>query len=103
MLRYGAIILIGLMVLAHSSPCLAADNALTKLGRGLNNTLTGWIEVPEHMYSVSQEENVFMGLTYGSVKGAGYCAARTAAGAVETGTFIFPEYDRPIMEPKYKF
>lgn len=103
MLKYGIMLMIGCLIMAYSSPCLAEDNALTKLGRGLNNTLTGWIEVPDHIYNVSQEENIFMGLTYGSVKGTAHCVARTSAGAIESGTFIFPDYDKPLMEPKYKF
>ena len=103
MLKYGIVAVILTVVLACGSTCLAEENALTKLGRGLNNALTGWIEIPDHMYEVSKEHNVGMGMTYGAVKGAAYCTARTTAGAIEAGTFMLPEYDKPIMEPKYKF
>jgi len=103
MMKFGIVLMVAVMVLAVGSHCQAEDNAFTKFGRGLNNALTGWIEVPDHMIEVSRDENILAGLTYGSVKGSAYCAARTTAGAFEVGTFVFPEYDKPIMEPKHKF
>lgn len=103
MMKFGIVLMVAVVVLAMGSPCMAEDNAFTKLGRGLNNALTGWMEVPDSMVEVGRDENVFAGLTYGSVKGSAYCVARTTAGAFELGTFVFPEYDKPIMEPKHKF
>jgi len=103
MYKYGIILIVLMLCLAIGTPCEAEQNALTKLGRGLNNTLTGWIEIPEGIYNTSRDENVFLGLTAGTVEGSSYCVVRTTAGALETGTFIFPKYDEPLMEPKYKF
>jgi putative exosortase-associated protein (TIGR04073 family) len=98
----GLIVILGLTMMMGST-CMAEEaTPITKLGNGLNNVLTGWIEVPEQIYEVSKEENPFVGLTYGAVKGSGYCAGRTSAGALDVGLFVFPEYDKPIVEPKHK-
>jgi len=103
MIRYTTALTIMGLIICISSLCLAEGSALTKLGNGLNNAFTGWMEIPEQMYETSQEINALVGLTYGTAKGSGYCAARMMAGAIDAGTFIFPEYDKPIMEPKNDF
>ena len=50
------IALVMVMVLAIASSSYAQDPA-KKLGRGLANILTGWIELPKNIYDVSVEEN----------------------------------------------
>ncbi len=87
-----------------SQPCYAQD-AFTKLGRGVSNTLTGWVELPKNIYNTSAEDNAFAGLTLGTAKGVGMAIVRTGAGLYEVATFPFPinpEY-RPVLEPEYVF
>ncbi len=92
------------LLLATASVCFAQD-ALSKLGRGVANTLTGWVELPKNVYDTSVEDNAFTGMTLGLAKGAGMTLVRTGAGIFEIATFPFalPEDYRPILEPEYVF
>lgn len=96
----------GLMILTSvfPPPCYAQD-PFTKLGRGVANTLTGWVEVPKNICSTSTEENVLSGITLGTIKGLGLGLLRTGAGIYDIVTFPFPlpEGYRPFLEPEYVF
>src|SRR3989338_9553658 len=90
------------LVLSAATVCFAND-AFTKLGRGVANALTGWVELPKNIYNVSVEENALAGVTLGLAKGAGMTIVRTGAGIYEIATFPFPlpqDY-KPILEPEY--
>ncbi|OGW84040.1 MAG: hypothetical protein A3C47_01440 [Omnitrophica bacterium RIFCSPHIGHO2_02_FULL_51_18] len=92
------------LVLSAATVCFAND-AFTKLGRGVANALTGWVELPKNIYNVSVEENALAGVTLGLAKGAGMTIVRTGAGIYEIATFPFPlpqDY-KPILEPEYVF
>ena len=92
------------LMLSATTVCLASD-AFTKLGRGVANTLTGWVELPKNIYKTSVDENAFSGLTVGLCKGAGMTIVRTGAGIYEIATFPFPvpENFKPVLEPEYVF
>lgn len=92
------------LVLMTTTVCFAQD-AFTKLGRGVANMLTGWVELPKNIYNTSVEDNAFTGMTLGLAKGAGMSLVRTGAGIYEIATFPFPlpENYRPILEPEYVF
>ena len=93
-----------LLVITAATVCFAQD-PFTKLGRGVANTLTGWVELPKNIYNTSVEDNAFTGMTLGLAKGAGMTLVRTGAGIYEIATFPFPlpESYRPILEPEYVF
>jgi putative exosortase-associated protein (TIGR04073 family) len=78
-------------------------NALTKLGRGLTNAITGSVEIPKQIYLVSKEREPITGITYGTAKGVCVGLLRTGAGVYDTLGFAFPPYDKPILEPEYVF
>ena len=92
------------MVLAVATASYAQDPA-KKLGRGLANILTGWIELPKNIYDVSVEDNPLAGLTIGLAKGIGMTIVRTGAGIYEVVTFPFPipEDYGPVLEPEFVF
>jgi len=96
--------LVLLVILNLSSPVFAQDMG-RKLGRGLGNILTGWLEIPKNIYDTSVESNVFAGLTLGTVKGVGMTVVRTVVGSYEVATFPFPvpEEYKPIIEPEFVF
>jgi len=48
-----------------------AQDPAKKLGRGLANILTGWVELPKNIYDTSVEDNPLSGLTIGLAKGVG--------------------------------
>ena len=82
-----------------------AQNPGTKLGRGIMNILTGWIELPKNVYETSVEENVIAGLTMGLAKGVGMTVVRIGAGVFEAVTFPLPipEDYEPVLEPEFVF
>ena len=82
-----------------------AQEPFTKLGRGVANTMTGWVELPKDVYSTSVESNAFSGMTAGLAKGVGMAVVRTGAGIYEIATFPFPvpEKYKPVLEPEYVF
>ena len=103
-LKAASVYLIVVASLLTASVCYAQD-PFTKLGRGVANTLTGWVELPKNVYSTSTENNAFAGLTLGLATGAGMSLVRTGAGIYEIATFPFPipqDY-KPILEPEYVF
>ena len=76
-----------------------------KLGRGVTNIITGWVELPKRVHETSQRSGAGAGLTVGVLRGFGYGFVRTAAGVYETLTFPVPappEY-RPLLHPAYVF
>ena len=93
-----------LAMLGMATQCYAQDPA-KKLGRGLANILTGWVELPKNIYQTSVEENVLSGLTMGLAKGIGMTIVRTGAGVYETVTFPFPipEGYEPVLQPEFVF
>ena len=95
---------LALAVLTTATVCFASD-PFTKLGRGVANTLTGWVEIPKNIYNTSVEDNAFSGMTLGLAKGAGMGIVRTGAGIYEIATFPFPlpENYKAILEPEYVF
>ncbi len=96
------LVIVGMIGVA--TQCYAQDPA-KKLGRGLANVLTGWVELPKNIYETSVEENVLSGLTMGLAKGVGMTIVRTGAGVYETVTFPFPipEDYQPVLEPEFVF
>jgi len=77
-----------------------------KLGRGIVNIATGWVELPKNIYDTSVEtNNPLMGITYGTLKGVGMTVVRTGAGIYDTATFLFPvpqDY-QAILKPEFVF
>ena len=100
-----------LCFIAVALPAFAQEGSVVekmgkKLGRGLVNVATGWIELPKNIYDTSVEtNNPLMGITYGLIKGVGMTVVRTGAGAYEIATFLFPipEDYQPLIEPEFVF
>ena len=100
--------LIGVLVWTCAGTAQAqmqAGGAVTKLGRGVANVLTGWVEIPKRMYETSQLQGTAAGLTWGLLRGLGYGFVRTAAGFYETFTFPFPAPPNyvSVIAPEYVF
>lgn len=100
-------VIIGILIislLATTSTAFAEDPG-RKLGRGVTNVITGWLEIFDKIGEQSAEHNFFVGITWGLIKGVGYAIARTAVGAYEIATFPLPlpsEYE-PVMQPEFVF
>lgn len=61
-----------------------------KLGRGIVNTSTGWVEFFRGIYDKTVEYDPVTGLIYGSLYGTGMTVIRTVSGAYDAATFLFP-------------
>lgn len=74
-----------------------------KLGRGIVNVLTGWVEIPKNIAHEWRETEPFTGTIIGLIKGIGWTFARTFAGVYEIISFPFPvprDY-QPLMRPEF--
>ena len=79
------------------------DKMFHKLGRGVVNIFTGWIEVPKNIAQEWRKTDPFTGTVVGLIKGIGWGVARTFAGFYEVISFPFPvpkNYEA-IMEPEF--
>ena len=103
MKRKSLIVLLLVLMIINMASMSYAQEMTRKLGRGVGNILTGWIELPKNVYDTSVDSNVLAGVTLGLVKGVGMTVMRTVVGAYETVTFPipFPEDYRPIVEPEF--
>jgi putative exosortase-associated protein (TIGR04073 family) len=70
--------------------CAWAQDPIHKMGRGVVNVLTGWIELPKQVHLGSQEANPVAGLGWGLVKGISLTVLRAGIGIYETLTFPIP-------------
>ena len=77
-------------ILLWVSPLAWAQDPIHKMGRGVVNVLTGWIEVPKQMHLGSQSGNPVTGVGYGLLKGAGLTLLRGGVGLFEAVTFPIP-------------
>lgn len=81
-----------------------ASDAGTKLGRGVLNAVTGWVEVPKQTVIGGREDGVLGGFG-GFFRGLALGVARTLAGGFEIATFWapVPEQFEPVMQPATVF
>ena len=91
--------LLGLIVgMMSVAPAAWAQDPIHKMGRGLVNLLTGWIELPKQIHQGSQDDNPVVGLGKGLLKGASLAVLRSGVGIYEAITFPLP-YPRDFASP----
>jgi putative exosortase-associated protein (TIGR04073 family) len=83
-----------LLVMVFMLPAIAAEGPGEKLAGGVEDTATGWIEVPKEMAQTSEDTNIIEGLTVGTIKGAGEAVVKTTKGAVDAATFYIPDAEK---------
>jgi len=101
MRRQIAILMTGILIFGVAAPAYAVG-PLEKLGRGLTNTATGFLEVLKNIHEVSIENDPVTGLVWGSTKGSAFAVGRTGVGVYEVTTFVFPKYE-PILKPEFVY
>ena len=80
-----------------------AGKMMHKLGRGITNILTSWVEIPRNVAMEWERTDPVTGTVIGAVKGFGWGFTRLATGVYETFTFPFPipkDYDI-MMTPEF--
>lgn len=75
------------------------DTVRLKVGSGFSNILLGLLEVPKNIISTSNQANVLLGITGGTVKGTAHALGRTLAGIVDVVSFPVPS--PPITHPPF--
>jgi putative exosortase-associated protein (TIGR04073 family) len=71
----------------------------SKVGQGLANTATGFIEIPKNIINISHEQNIFVGMSWGLLRGVMQAVSRTTVGAAELITAPIPTSD--FITPPY--
>ncbi len=100
-----------MLILGLAGPS-EASTPFTKLGRGIGNLLTGWLEIPVQIMRTTESEGSFAGVVVGPIKGLVFGIGRTAVGVLETVTFILPNHASgpdvqgedsygPILSPEF--
>jgi putative exosortase-associated protein (TIGR04073 family) len=76
-----------------------------KLGRGIANTVSSPLELPNQMLLQAKEGETwweqFGGYCSGIFIGTGWTAWRLCAGAFDIATFPFPNYEYSLIQPEY--
>lgn len=71
----------------------------SKINQGFFNIGTGFIEIPKNIVNISHEQNIFVGLTWGTLRGVGHAVSRTLVGGAELLTSPIPTDD--YISPPY--
>lgn len=88
------------LLLASVNPAPAqAANLFHKLGRGVTNTATGWLELPASIGNAKREGTVALWLVTGAVEGLVKGMTRTLVGIWDMVTFPIPPYDSALLDP----
>lgn len=103
--RHAAILLLLItgLVLALPTTASARDSAARKFGRGASNLTLGVLAIPGQMVRTTQDSGVFVGATWGFVKGVSFMVASEVVGLFELVTCPFetpPEF-KPILKPEF--
>ena len=74
-----------------------------KLGRGVVNVLTSWVEIPRQIAIEWERTDPVSGFFVGGIKGIGWGFARLATGIYEVVTFPFPVPSGyvPLIQPEF--
>lgn len=82
-----------------------AGDPIQKLGRGITNVATGWVEIPKEIGRQVEKSGDFAGLVVGPFKGIAKAIGRTVVGVYDIVTFLIPLPRRyePVIEPAYVF
>lgn len=76
-----------ILALLAVTPSAWAQDPIHKMGRGVVNILTGWLELPKQFSLGKQEDNPVVGMGMGLMKGAGLTVLRVGVGLYEAVTF----------------
>lgn len=81
-----------------------------KISQGIANMATGFIEIPKNVINITEEDNIFVGMTWGLLRGSAHGISRTLAGGAEfisapipSSEFVSPAYvwDRFSEDSRY--
>jgi putative exosortase-associated protein (TIGR04073 family) len=68
-----------------------------KLGRGVIDMTTSWVDIPLEMERVTREHNPVEGAIIGFIQGTGKAIMRGIVGVYESMSFAVPPYEEPKL------
>jgi len=103
MRRIVIVIVISITIVSLLNPAAYAQNPLRKLGRGLANVATGWVELPAEIGRKTVEKGDIAGVFVAPFTGTLKALGRTLAGVYDTATFFMPlpAGYAPLIEPEF--
>ena len=80
---------------------LSRETPTAKLGRGLMEMMTGFLEFPGNIYAETRDDGLASGLTIGFAKGIGMIPVRELVGVYEfvTAPIEVPDDYEPVLDP----
>lgn len=64
-----------------------------KVSQGLFNMATGFIEIPKNIVNISHDQNILVGITWGTLRGVAHTVGRTVVGGAEFISSPIPSDD----------
>ena len=97
----GAFVLV--IMLVGSIPASARDSSARKVGRGAANLTLGVLALPGEIIETTRSSGIFVGATWGFVKGVAMFVTTEVVGLWEVLTCPFetPPGFKPILEPEF--
>lgn len=103
MKNYKTLIAGALTSLLLVAPSLYAESYVSgfthKASQGLANMATGFIEIPKNIINITHEDNILLGITWGTLRGAAHGVSRTLIGGAEFLTSPIPSSE--FASPAY--
>jgi len=106
-----ACVLSGALMTAQSASAESYISGFScKVSHGLANIATGFIEIPKNIVNITHDQNIFVGMTWGVLRGTAQGVSRTLIGGAEllsspipSDEFISPGYvwDRFSEDSRY--
>lgn len=78
------------------------DSPANKMGLGVINLTTAWLDIPGGVADETKENNILSGLSFGLGSGLASAFARGSAGLIDILTAGVPPYEEAMVEPEYK-
>jgi putative exosortase-associated protein (TIGR04073 family) len=97
-----ALLAVAILLLVSARPA-AAQTAVRKMGRGLANMTTSFLEIPGQMVKETNAQGAGVGIPLGFAKGLGMIVPRVLVGVYEllSAPFPAPAGYRPIINPEF--
>jgi putative exosortase-associated protein (TIGR04073 family) len=71
----------------------------SKVSQGAANIVTGFVEIPKNIVNISHDQNIFVGITWGTLRGVVHAVSRTLVGGVEL--ISSPIATEELISPAY--
>lgn len=86
-----ACVLTGALMTAQSANAESYLAGFTnKVSQGFSNMAFGFLEIPKNVVNITNEQNIFVGMTWGILRGAAHGVGRTLVGTAEFITSPIP-------------